>query len=452
MDMVFFSTRPQAVEQHLQLDAIDTPGVEDSKGEDDDNMVKIIDAVVELGSLAGIIMVSKCGSPITPTWQAQVNRYFNQFPMLASQWVFVHTNADPYARNNLQRRKTSSFEASMKQRIALVQEAMAQVSGDTSFEAAHIFIEADVEQDVGGGPLKAYLAREQNALFSVISNFSTVTIAELPFHKGPKVLRMNGMLLGSMNATIKATQATLKDLSSTQAELLEMKEKHNSATASKRQEIQDIKLQLGEMDNNNAVDAFAVVQDVWHFFSYARAHASVRSRHANYTLSIVDQSEDSSTSKNSIKIEKKTNTVHQDGTETVEVDLVNACVWKPLSVKVLLASKMRDVHSEKIAELHALLLPKQEELSRIQDDHRKAEAILEKNSGSIKTVQARYEASRAMADFIDSKWSCFTYRHMRPFYEAEGHKEVMDTESIKHFQFLMETGGLFPEGVEPVKF
>merc|ERR1712176_816356 len=111
---------------------------------------------------------------------------------------------------------------------------MVEVTGDEDFQAAHIFVEADVEDKE---PLKAYMTTQHNILYAVISSFKPVTIEQLPFEKGPKVQRMNGMLLGAMKAMIKATKSTLDELNNENAKILQLKEEYADKEFARRKEL-----------------------------------------------------------------------------------------------------------------------------------------------------------------------------------------------------------------------
>ena len=52
----------------IQISTLDTPGLDDSQGEDDAHIEHVIMQVLEMKTLCGLIMVSKCGCPITPAW------------------------------------------------------------------------------------------------------------------------------------------------------------------------------------------------------------------------------------------------------------------------------------------------------------------------------------------------------------------------------------------------
>ena len=119
---------PMEAGHPIQISALDTPGLDDSMGEDDAHIEQVIVQVLEMKTLCGLIMVSKCGCPITPAWQAQVLRYWKLFPMLRSQWVFVHTKSDPMAVGAKERRSKGSFES------------MAVLTGDKEFSGCALVL------------------------------------------------------------------------------------------------------------------------------------------------------------------------------------------------------------------------------------------------------------------------------------------------------------------------
>lgn len=441
---------PETEAPALQLVALDTPGVEDSKGEDDDNMMKIIDKVIEMGELTGIVMVSKCGHPITPTWKEQVKRYYSQFPMLASQWIFVHTSADPYAKSSPHRRDRSSFETAMSERFALVHEAMREVTGDKEFAAAHIFIEADTYR---AEPLRSYMAQQHNALYSIVASFKPVTISELPFQKGPKLLKMNGLLLSALETNIDSTQATLKELKHDHAELYKMKEEHSKQTAVLRATIREKDLKLFEYDNDAAVDAVGYISETWQFFSWSRGEVELTSKHANYTLSVVDQS-GYPVSKAAVENVEILAT-QDDGCKQVRVRAVMKQNWSSLNAKVVLSSKMRDVRSAEIDLLKAALAPLRKQLEAIQKDHDREEKLLEGKDDSMRQTTLRYETCRRMKDFINMAWSCETYRGMSAYYQqaSDPTHTLSAAELVELFriQWWGYAKGYYHDDFEPVK-
>eukprot|EP00931_Biecheleriopsis_adriatica_P111758 TRINITY_DN8621_c0_g1_i6.p1 TRINITY_DN8621_c0_g1~~TRINITY_DN8621_c0_g1_i6.p1 ORF type:complete len:503 (+),score=87.80 TRINITY_DN8621_c0_g1_i6:1359-2867(+) len=416
----------------LQILAIDTPGVEDSEGEDDENTEKVIDAVLENRYLSSIVMVTKIGHPITHTWKVQVERYYKLFPMMASQWIFVHTNADPYARNSMARVDTSSFERHCQETQAAVNKVMVEVTGDHEFDAAHLFVESNVVDE----PLKAVLAFEHNVLYNLIANFDPVRIDSLAYEKGPILRGIDNELRGALSAAIIATTQTLQESNEELGRLFALKDEHMKQRQQAVSDISSLTIQKDEIDHNGNVDTIAYVDAPWRFFHYPRASATLYTKHPRYEVSIIDttgyETKGLKQDVDGIRVEEA-----PGGLYKLKVHVVYKYILYPLRGKIVVSSKSRDVHADKILDLKVRIAAAKEALQVLAATQELEEANLNLKTEARDQTKMRFKTAGMMRSFLNETWDCATYRQMKPFYaEAKARlgKSWNSTDLLKHFQ------------------
>jgi len=426
----------------IQISALDTPGLDDSKGEDDAHIEHVITKVLEMKTLSGLVMVSKCGCPITPAWQAQVLRYWNLFPMLRSQWIFVHTKADPMAIGAKERRTTSSFESMATERSRFVNDTLAVLTGDKDFQAAHLFVESDYEEYPA---LKAYLAEQQNMLFTLIANFSPVSIDDLPFEKGPTLLAIDRSLISALDSTINAFVAAITEVHKDIGMLMQLRTAQAEERKGLDSSISKLQLQLQDVDHDGDLDLVQYVQCPWYWFSHPTAKVDFVTQHAKYKVTVTDMS-----GYNRTYLQKEyvnqTELPDTDGLKKLEVGLKVPHVFTRLSGKIVVSSKSRDVYAEKISILKKQLASEQGLLKVMVGTHEAAQMNLGVKNEVAKVTELREKTARAMKTFLSTPWPLSTWKVIQPFYEE--YKKIGGMEAhvmLRKFQhqwqkYIEETG------------
>lgn len=417
--------------QPIAIRALDTPGIEDSKGQDDEHIERVIDMVLEMETLSGLVMVTKCGCPITPAWKSQVSRYWRLFPMMQSQWIFVHTCADPYAKHNLQRRTESSFESASMERIGVVNEAMRELTGVEDFDAAHIFVESDVEDEEC---LAAYLAEQHNALFTLVCNFSPVQIQTLSFTKGPALLAIDARVSSALMSTIDAVTATLLEMDEDLGKLLELRNFNAEERASLENELQMTAIQLDEVNHEGMIDVVRYVSKSWGLFRYPSSSVELTTKHANFEISVIDTSGYETTYLEKVSTEILQQ--HDDGRQRLKICVRVPYLFTSLAGKVVAGSKSCDVNSSKIQTLKVKKAELESALYVMKQGHATAEEMLAAKTENAGQADRRHKTAQAVKQFVKSPWPMSVWKTMKPFYdEFKGQADIDDRMLLARFQF-----------------
>mmetsp|Transcript_8880 Transcript_8880/g.24279 ORF Transcript_8880/g.24279 Transcript_8880/m.24279 type:complete len:669 (+) Transcript_8880:81-2087(+) len=402
----------------IQICALDTPGVEDSKGEDDAHVENIIETVLELETLSGLAMVTKCGHPITPAWKAQVKRYWDLFPMMRGQWIFIHTNADPCAINSPSRVETSSFEEHVEARSRFVDEAMRELTGEASFGAAHLFVESNVKpMRRVGEALSSFLAEQHNMLYSLVANFSPVHISDLPFRKGPKLLAIDEALVSALDATTDAITSTLAEYNQEIGELVKLRNRHHDERAVLEKQVTEIKLLLQTIDHDGFEEVVAYPQKTWEWIGYARASSTLQAKHHDYTVTIYDVNGYQQTYLSEER-EKRVVELSSGGLPKITIHVVVKWIWTNLAAKIVVRSPSRLVHRERIVVQKTKLDNLEEKLTMLSDAQAQQEKMLKLKKTAEGFTLKRQRTAHAAKTFLHAAWSVEVWRAMKPFYEA----------------------------------
>lgn len=393
----------------LAICALDTPGIEDSKGQDDEHIEAVISAVLDMETLSGLVMVTKCGCPITPAWKSQVSRYWNLFPMMKSQWIFVHTNADPYASSNPQRRKQSSFETASQDRSDVVNAAMRELTGYEEFDAAHIFVESDVEDRECLG---SFLAHQHNMLFTLVCNFSPVNVQTLTFEKGPALLAMDARLISALESTIDAVTATLLEVDKELGMLLKLRNANAQGRSGLDISLQTVQNNLGELDHGGIVQEVKYVSRPWRFWYYPEASVQMDTQHSKYEVSIID------TEGTGLKhVSTQVAVDLPDGKKRLRIDVQLPHVFRNLAGKIVVTSKSTDVYELRIADLKHQKEDLGRQFAAMMRSHEAAEDLLAVKSKHAASADRRHKTAQAAKQFVSSPWPMHTWKAMKPFYE-----------------------------------
>lgn len=129
---------------NLQLRIIDTPGLDDSEGRGVDDIIieGLLDVLSEKApDLSAFIFVVKAGMAWSGSFLVSAKRYWDQFPSFRENWIFVHTNMDPFAEDF---GNSECYEESCERRKRDLVEALSNAfdqSPGTLTRLPHIFVE-----------------------------------------------------------------------------------------------------------------------------------------------------------------------------------------------------------------------------------------------------------------------------------------------------------------------
>lgn len=206
----------------LRLRFLDTPGLDDSKGRDDEFMPEVLTKMGAQGDadLLAFVFVVRAGATWSGGFLSAAKRYWEQFPDFRPNWIFLHTAIDPYLDKDYQPGNT--YEEACELRKAKLMSALAANFGgdvkDLMF-CPHVFIENEgyikasrVRGDSVGKRELQLLARAQavNKLLNNIASNSPVEMKDLPFLKSPKVLEKDRELRGVIEGIKEGMKGTLR--------------------------------------------------------------------------------------------------------------------------------------------------------------------------------------------------------------------------------------------------
>ena len=393
----------------VSIKMLDTPGLEDTKGEDDEHVMKVMEAVLDIGSLSAIVVVCKCGLPITPTWQKHIRRYWKLFPMMQSQWIVVHTHSDPFAISARNRRDKSSYEEACEKRRQVVGDAIKEATGDENAQAAHLFVECDSERSE---VLKAVFAEQLNTFCCWVASFKVVPIEELHYEKGRDIQEIDNMWLSSLDAETKTIASTLNTVENQLEEFVKLKEKHHEESKGLHLSLNRIRKQLHDLDHEGAVKRTKYLSKPWGFFWSPCATCDMESLHSRYTVEILDTT---GYNKKYLKHEIQESRL-EDGRAKIQVKLEVPHIFTRLEATVTVSSNSCLVHGKQISQLKGQEKALKGQLRELEGKQTKEEEQKSCNQKHAASIKQKLGDAEKMRRFLESEWSMRDYRLFRRFY------------------------------------
>lgn len=188
------------------LTLIDTPGLDDSKGEAEDEkiVVKILQTLKRAGKLSCVIFVVKFDKPFSNSFQKHFEYYRKMLPAMKNNFVIVHT-------------KCSMLEAGFDPgAIAERKKVFKKVFKDAS--ASHVFIELKPGPDNVFNPFYQYkklLAQQTlHCLLAMLDSYSAIETTEIKYVKSARVLASDKRLLQRIDGLLQGMRETLQTIES----------------------------------------------------------------------------------------------------------------------------------------------------------------------------------------------------------------------------------------------
>ncbi|CAK9048242.1 unnamed protein product, partial [Durusdinium trenchii] len=411
---------------------------EDSQGKDDENVLKIIDAVSKMGSLTAIVIVCRFDAPPAENWKQHVLRYWKLFPMLQAQWIVVHTRADPFS--SYTDREDSSFEQTCQERRELVDQAIREVTQDDRFEAAHIFVENNIKDNQ---VLKAYFAHQQNTLSSLIATFQPIPIENLRFQKGKDLNSLDQTLLAAFEAEIDTVVKTLEDVKHETAAILKLQELNFQETKDIRCTLNGIDQKLKDIDHHGpVVTASKYLSAPWGFFWSPEASANLNPDRADAVLEIEDF-----TGYDGKYLKRKCEDVKNvlpDGRVELRVSLHVPHFFTRLEARVKTTGPSNVVKAKDIEELKSEQKKFAQKLEELEAQQEKTMATYQYRCERNYTLEKRHAEVVDLRLFLMSEWSIGTYKSFHQFYQEAKSLDHQDHRDVK--EKLKRFGGKLTEG------
>ncbi|KAG0372052.1 hypothetical protein BGX24_000807 [Mortierella sp. AD032] len=193
----------QEQEEH-HIDLFDTPGLNDTNGQDEAHIASIIKSLQTAGSIH-LVLVIVGNSPFTPGFQSALECYMEVFPEFQGVIAFVHTKFDYVNLHPLRRDKISGME----ERKMKLHEIMRRPS------CKHFVIDCDFEVTK---PIRRCIT--QNTIREILMEANTnlpVLIGTETVRKTPKMKAIDRIVINKYNAILIATTETLNTKNSEQS-------------------------------------------------------------------------------------------------------------------------------------------------------------------------------------------------------------------------------------------
>lgn len=147
---------------YYSLNIIDTPGLKDSQGRDDEILVNVAKALSDFEQLHAVIFVVNKAKAFTKTFQECVHLYRQIIPGFASRFIIVHSNWSPITANQ----KLSDYYNSTKEREKAYQNLF-------SLQASHFFMDNVIPKDGRIRRLEFRKAYAYNGLTNLLDHLKT---------------------------------------------------------------------------------------------------------------------------------------------------------------------------------------------------------------------------------------------------------------------------------------
>ncbi|KAF9901863.1 hypothetical protein EC991_005597 [Linnemannia zychae] len=216
---------PKDQEMH-HIHIFDTPGLNDTNGQDEIHIASIIKSLKTAGSIH-LVLVIVGNSPFTPGFTSALKCYMEVFPEFQGVIAFVHTKFDYVNLHPLRKDKI----AGMVERKKNLHDIMGRQS------CKHYVIDCDLEMTK---PIRICIT--QNTIRQILMEAKTnlpVSIGTDTVRKTPKMKVVDKAVINKYNAILTATNETLKSKNSEQSaatsRIAELDTRVNDALATEKE-------------------------------------------------------------------------------------------------------------------------------------------------------------------------------------------------------------------------
>ncbi|KAF9351855.1 hypothetical protein BGX26_010188 [Mortierella sp. AD094] len=171
-----------------QFNLFDTPGLNDTHGEDEAHVASIYKALRDAGHIH-LVLVTIGRAPFTPGFQAAIKCYFDMLPEFHGLAAFVHTHVDYKDLHSGWNGAASHLTAN----IALLRDMMGRDS------CPHFVMDCDLETT---RPIRDCIIQNtiHNILYLASSN-KPVAVGRIQIYKSPKMRDIDSILASKYKAT-----------------------------------------------------------------------------------------------------------------------------------------------------------------------------------------------------------------------------------------------------------
>jgi len=218
----------QNQQMKLRLRFIDTPGLDDSDGGDDEFMAEVLQKMSAQGDadLLAFVFVTRVGAVWSGGFLEAAKRYWEQFPDLRSNWIFLHTAMNPYQDEDY--KSGQNYEEACVMRKAALTNELARAFGGSAGNVAllqqcqHIFIENEglinSTRRMNPGSEKYAVqqlqlmerAKSVNRLLQAMQSNSPASMKDIPFLKSREIREKDNELMGRIEGIKEGVKTALR--------------------------------------------------------------------------------------------------------------------------------------------------------------------------------------------------------------------------------------------------
>lgn len=253
------------------INMIDTPGLNDSFGNDEDNIINILYKINEIKKLNAVIFVTKVDTPYSNNFKKIFEYYIKSFPDLRQRFIILHTNfnhekmvEDLYENSNFQENRKKKFKEEL------------------GIEVLHYFID--------NKPNQRYRFREFisfQGLNDILSNLSSLEFANVNYINYIKTeliknidKQIKSRLEGSNNGYNDRIVYVSGDLGDVSTDLVRI----NKLKTDMETELINVQQKLNEYNNSNDEIIYTdSCSSDWKFFSTQQKEFNPQNLSEGYT-------------------------------------------------------------------------------------------------------------------------------------------------------------------------
>ncbi|KAF9172185.1 hypothetical protein BGX21_005010 [Mortierella sp. AD011] len=250
---------PGSPEQY-QFNLIDTPGLNDTRGRDEEHIGSIYKALWEAGHIH-LVLITIRKSAFTPSFRAAIKYYFDMFPGFHGTVAFVHTHFD---YRDLHPKRDTVFSDFTKKK-----DTLNEMMGRNT--CPHFEIDCDIKSTK---PVRIGIT--QNIIRKILSLASfnqPVTMNRTLILKSPRMKDIDNVLIDRYKAILDSQRATVDFKNGTYGNTLQKLYEMETRLNSLRSEERDLEEYVKEYDTDDLVMIYeSRFDESWRFFQFNKDH------------------------------------------------------------------------------------------------------------------------------------------------------------------------------------
>ncbi|KAG0203963.1 hypothetical protein BGX28_003931 [Mortierella sp. GBA30] len=173
---------PNSTEATCSLRIFDTPGLDDTKGQDEKIVADILSSLQNAGKIHLVLILIALQTPMTRSLVAALDTYSKIFSEMGKLWAFVFTKVDPWVYHPSE----GKFEKSMASRKRELKHVMGR-------DIPHFVIDCHLDED-----RPAYLFLRQRMIRRILLDVKfnvPVPLTKMQLHKTEKMVQVDKIIV-----------------------------------------------------------------------------------------------------------------------------------------------------------------------------------------------------------------------------------------------------------------